>query len=237
MNRIMIFFDVDDTLYDQRVPLANAVHRLLPKETADMDMEKFFLCRSRRSDEVFQDSVDGKMSKEAMHIYRGKWAFADMGIDISDEQALRFQQLYEEEQKKLCLTPEAKELLMFLKEKKIPCGVITNGPGAHQREKVRILGLGQWIEAKAIVISGEIGITKPSKGIFREAEKRCGYQPEELVYIGDSWNNDVTGAENAGWKAVWYNKRGRALPCDADPSVEVITSLAEVKAWFSQENV
>ena len=35
---------------------------------------------------------------------------------------------------------------------------------------------------------------------------------DSLYYIGYSLENDIIGANNAGWKAVWINRYKRKLP-------------------------
>ena len=36
-----------------------------------------------------------------------------------------------------------------------------------------------------------------------------GLSKKETYCIGDSYENDVDGAKNAGWKAIWFNHRER----------------------------
>jgi putative hydrolase of the HAD superfamily len=45
-----------------------------------------------------------------------------------------------------------------------------------------------------------------------------GTAPENSLYVGDTWANDVVGALAAGWKVCWYNPRGRQPGGDHTPS-------------------
>ena len=36
-----------------------------------------------------------------------------------------------------------------------------------------------------------------------------------LLYVGDAFEMDVKGAIEAGWSAVWFNRRDRGVPTDA----------------------
>ena len=49
-------------------------------------------------------------------------------LDISDDLALTFQKTYEKELSSITFFPELKEILEYCSVKKIPIGIITNGP-------------------------------------------------------------------------------------------------------------
>lgn len=49
--------------------------------------------------------------------------------------------------------------------------------------------------------------SKTDKRIFSRAAERMGILPQEICYVGDSFENDIVGAKAAGWNAVWYNHR------------------------------
>lgn len=52
---------------------------------------------------------------------------------------------------------------------------------------------------------------KPEKEIFQLAEKEFHMLPEETLYVGDNYDNDVLGAKSANWQALWFNHRERKL--------------------------
>jgi FMN phosphatase YigB (HAD superfamily) len=51
---------------------------------------------------------------------------------------------------------------------------------------------------------------KPHPHVFEHATKLTGYQPEEILYIGDSFTSDVTGGTDFGWKVAWFTDNGEA---------------------------
>ncbi|MNX51157.1 Fructose-1-phosphate phosphatase YqaB [compost metagenome] len=55
-----------------------------------------------------------------------------------------------------------------------------------------------------VVLSSDIGMTKPSPDIFEFAAHRLGVQPEECLMIDDLLGN-IQGAERAGMKGVVYS--------------------------------
>lgn len=78
-------------------------------------------------------------------------------------------------------------------------------------------------------LSADTGILKPDPRAFETVQKRLGLFPGELIMVGDSWRDDVEGALQAGWTAIWVNRRGLPRP-EHDPDAEVVevTSLAQV---------
>ena len=111
----------------------------------------------------------------------------------------------------LCLYEDAK-VLEKLHDYHI--GIITNG--AHdehtdsQLTKVRHLGLIDQIQS--ITISGEIGIRKPNFEIFELACQRADVLFDEAMFIGDSIQNDIVGANRVGMTSVLIDRNSQKLP-------------------------
>lgn len=58
-----------------------------------------------------------------------------------------------------------------------------------------------------LMSSAEYGVRKPHPAIFAAAAARLNIAPHGLWFIGDSLNNDIRGARQAGMTAVWFNTR------------------------------
>lgn len=80
-------------------------------------------------------------------------------------------------------------------------GILTNGFTDIQQKKFDQLDL--YNRADELIISEEVGVFKPHPGIFEHATELAGCQPEDILYIGDSFNSDVTGGINFSWNVVW----------------------------------
>lgn len=226
----VVLFDLDDTLYDQVVPFREAYEEVF-KDRFDLNIEELFMARHYRSDEVYHLSVSGAISMEEMYIYRGVKPFEDLGFQISEEEALKFQYTYAERQKHLKLSACMKEILTELCKMQVPLGVISNGPAEHQRRKMRDMGLLNWIPEEHMIVSGDDGISKPEKHIFERAQKVFGENPENLIMVGDSWPNDITGAKQAGWKTVWLKRRAwdKIDPAEEKTADHIVRTEEELK--------
>ena len=205
---IGLVFDVDDTLYEQIVPFENAYKSLFD---IDIDMEQFYLLSRYYSDVKFEASRNGEMTMDEYHIYRIQEAAKDLGVFLTDEQALNMQKEYKKNQQKLQMSNITISILKLAKENNVMLGIITNGPSEHQWSKVKALGVERWIDKENIIVSGDYSINKPDIKIFEIMQERLKLPNHSLYYIGDSLENDIVGANNAGWKAIWINRYKRKL--------------------------
>jgi putative hydrolase of the HAD superfamily len=79
-------------------------------------------------------------------------------------------------------------------------GLLTDGPGETQRDKLRRLG---WCAAfDAVVVTGPIGAPKPDPRAFEAITEELGATPGATVYVGDDPDRDIAGALDAGLLAV-----------------------------------
>ncbi len=201
-------FDVDDTLYNQITPFLEAYQTVGLDKMYDINTEELFIRSRAYSEEVFGQVSKGLMSVEESGVYRIQKAFLDEGINLAAGKALAVQQQYAKYQKQIKLSDTLHEILVYLKEHNSLIGVITNGPLEHQQSKVNALKLIQYMPKENIFISGRYGINKPDKRLFEICENQLDIQKENTYYIGDSYENDVLGANGAGWKSIYLNRRG-----------------------------
>ena len=210
---ISLVFDVDDTLYEQIVPFENAYKSLFDM---DIDMEKFYLLSRYYSDVKFEASRNGEMTMDEYHIYRIQEAAKDLGVCLTAEQALSMQKEYKKNQQKLQMSNTTISILELAKENDVKLGIITNGPSEHQWSKIKALGIESWISRENIIVSGDYGINKPDVRIFEIMQEKLQLPNDSLYYIGDSIENDIVGANNAGWKSIWINRYKQKSPKEVD---------------------
>ena len=54
-----------------------------------------------------------------------------------------------------------------------------------------------------VIISGEVGVSKPDPRIYEYTCKFANIDPSESLFIGDTFSTDIVGAYRANMKAVW----------------------------------
>lgn len=86
-------------------------------------------------------------------------------------------------------------ILPFLKKQGIKLAIITN---SHKSIKkvIEHLCLNKYFDQ--IVISCEVGLSKPDPKIFTYTARKIGVDPKDVIFIGDSYHTDVIGAKKAG---------------------------------------
>ena len=112
-------------------------------------------------------------------------------------------------------------------------GLVTNGPGDLQYDKLDVSGLRSCFGA--VVVSREVGIAKPNPRIFAITLDRLGVSASDSVFVGDNPKTDITGAHAAGIKAVWLNRDRKPLP-DGVPPEAAVTALTELPATVDRLN-
>ena len=114
--------------------------------------------------------------------------------------------------------PGMAEVLETLKTKGIPMYILSNsGFTAEALTKVLDrLGIGKYF--KKVWSSADYGKIKPDRGIFDMAIETAlkdnpGQQRSDIVFLGDIFETDVTGAHNAGINAIWFDHDGKDIEC------------------------
>lgn len=216
MKKIMIkavFFDLDETLCDSdtawNIAVKETFQRLHEREP-NVSKEAITEAWTAVHQKLFQQLNAGKCSMAEVRDRRFGCLFKELSlpIDRAMEELSGFfcsryltgLRLYED-------VTVLEELTGY------HVGIITNG--AHdehtdsQLSKVRHLGLIERIQS--LTISGEIGVRKPNLGIFKVACERADVLPKEAIFIGDSVQNDIVGANRAGITSVLINRKSEVL--------------------------
>lgn len=84
------------------------------------------------------------------------------------------------------------------------------------------------IQVNDVITSEDVKSYKPNPELFQEALLRLNLDPTEVIHIGDSILSDVSGAQNAGIRAIWLNRFNKAKPEGITPDY-VCMDLYEVR--------
>jgi haloacid dehalogenase superfamily, subfamily IA, variant 3 with third motif having DD or ED/haloacid dehalogenase superfamily, subfamily IA, variant 1 with third motif having Dx(3-4)D or Dx(3-4)E len=101
-------------------------------------------------------------------------------------------------------------------------GIVSNNVLDEQQDKLQVCALDRFVDE--LVVSGEVGVSKPDPTIFRVAMDRLRVRPEETVMVGDSWRADIEGARAVRIRPIWFNPLGTPPP-DLSANVEELRSL------------
>ncbi|HFU7054428.1 TPA: HAD family hydrolase [Bacillus cereus] len=100
-------------------------------------------------------------------------------------------------------------------------GIITNGSTHRQKAKIINTNLNNYFDT--IIISEEVGLSKPDKRIFELALNKLNVQPEDVLFIGDDLEKDIAGPQNVNIKGVWFNPQKIKNTTQIQPYAEINT--------------
>jgi HAD superfamily hydrolase (TIGR01549 family) len=81
-----------------------------------------------------------------------------------------------------------------------------------------------------ILDSVEIGVGKPYPEIFQIALRKLGLPPEQVIFVGDSYERDIIPTQELGMKAIWLKGPNPRIPANTGPLDAWISSLSELEA-------
>ncbi len=195
LNVKAIFFDFDDTLQSRKGAYRLYCEAFLTKYFPDIDEEE----RLRKLDEM-EEYVDGGYKDREVYfpeiIELWKWENHPPMQELYDSFNYDFG-------KHIVMLDGALEVLTEIKKRGYILGCITNGVSSLQNIKLDTAGIRDMFDV--VVVSGDIGIYKPARGIFDEACRRAGVKNEEALFVGDHPVNDIEGALGADMKAIRMN--------------------------------
>lgn len=80
--------------------------------------------------------------------------------------------------------------------------IIANQP-ASRHAQLEAIG----VHAEVIAMSEELGVAKPDRAFFARSLELLGSpDPATVAYVGDRVDNDITGAREAGLRAIWIRR-------------------------------
>ncbi len=112
----------------------------------------------------------------------------------------------------------------------VKVAIITNGSTRRQKAKISNTNLHSCFET--VIISEEVGFSKPDKRIFELALNKLNVQPEDALFVGDDLEKDIGGCQNANMKGIWFNPNRIKNDTEIKPYAEV-NSIDRLISYFT----
>lgn len=194
-------FDCDDTLYDLQEPFNHSVKQFIP--VLPVSLPFFYKVYRKVGDRVFDLEHEHVITSDDVGIYRIYGACKELSIPFTLEQAADFQDAYRKYQGQISMQPVLHE---FFASTSARVSILTNGQEGHQKDKVRTLGMYDYIGDDAIFTSEGIGYAKPDAKAFQTVCDRLSIPYDTMYYIGDNYIKDMEGAKAAGLHTIHFNR-------------------------------
>ncbi len=219
-----VFFDIDDTLYD-----TSGFAKRARKAALNAMIDAGLPLSPDEAYDLLREIIKEKGSNYDKHLnVLTKRVFGEekpllIALGMITYHNVKFALLR--------LFPETMSTLIHLKARGYHLGVISNGITIKQYEKLVRLGLYHFFDS--VITSQEAGVEKPDIAIFELAMKTMGCKAENSVMIGNSFNDDVLGAIDAGMSAVFLTTKlkdsEREIIEKKDLKLDIISDIGQIK--------
>jgi HAD superfamily hydrolase (TIGR01509 family) len=218
-------FDLDGTLVTGSEPRARAFERVRAELDASVPLPSVAAYRCG-----YREALDARLPDRAPDaaVRRAAFetAFDAVGASVPDPTVEAFADAYRRRRLDGVRPVDgAADLLAALSESH-RLVVVTNGPAALQREKLRRTGLAPDVDA--VAVAGRCGVRKPDPELFDVALERVGATTAAATHVGDS-RPDVEGARAAGLDPIFLDSGPGAPPEWLPDGVPVCRSLGAVR--------
>lgn len=205
-----VFIDWDNTLGDFDRSALIAMQQIYLTEHLDRYFDSFqqwLDIYTPHNLQLWEQYGKSLITKDRLSRDRFNYPFQVKGFNDMQDYAIQIEQQFEElaiENTKLI--PHARELTGYLSGK-YPLTLITNGFPSNQHRKLHLTDMERYF--KHLIISEEVGFTKPNPQIFRLAiEANRAEIPDltehDAIMIGDHHSVDIIGAQAAGIDQIYF---------------------------------
>lgn len=212
-----LIFDADDTLFDFKASEKEALEKTLLEYKINYNEEYHLTAYKNINTKIWKELEDGKITQRELKVERFKRYCDYLKYDFNPYE---FSQKYMENlSNSSILFEESLELIKTL-AKNFKLLIITNGLTKVQSGRIKKSLIAPYFED--IIISEEVGISKPNPEIFRlSLEKNNIFSKEEILMIGDNLGSDIKGGLNFGIDTCFYNPERKEIKEDIKPTFEI----------------
>ncbi len=219
-----ILFDLDETLLDFKKTEKEALNSLFNILETTHSTEVLTSTYKIINKKIWGELEDGKITPDELHFERFNRLKNELNL-IETKEFLAEKYTYFLSQGAYVFN-DSKEILDYLKDK-YTLGAVTNGLTVVQKERLRLLEFDKYF--KKIIISQEVGYSKPNPKIFEIAFNELNItEKEKVLMIGDSLNSDIFGGNSFGIKTCYCNFNNIENTSNIKPTYE-INSLLKLK--------
>lgn len=225
MKYKVILFDADETLFDFKKAEKEAFKNTMIDFGIDYDESYHFNTYEEINSAIWKELEQGLITQEKLKTERFRRFIdrLDMNFDENEFASTYMKYLGDGS----FLFEGALELIEDLSNKYI-LSIVTNGLTIVQERRIKKSVIAKYF--KDIVISEEIGISKPHPNIFEHAINNLGeFSKDEILMIGDNLSSDIKGGINYNIDTCWYNPNKVENTSNLTPTYEM-TDYKEIRS-------
>lgn len=207
----VVGFDFDNTLFDEEYFIKTRWQKLLRGYASNL--ERTFFEIYKRKGPYYKFHLDDALNKLKMGISVKKDILSALKKADGDELPLS----------------RAKEVLKSLKNKGLKIGIITDGVKLRQEKRLKKTGIYEFMDF--IYCGKGKKEKKPDKKIIKGIFKRFKIDlPQQFLYVGNDFIEDIEGMLLSGVKACWVTNNKDAIN---NPNLIKIKNLKELSSYLN----
>jgi putative hydrolase of the HAD superfamily len=225
-----VFFDFYNTLVNYDPPREELEARALKDLGIDVSPEAFRRPLVIADEFIYREHARSPLSKRSKEETKAVYAqyqgiiLNEAGIDASPKLIAAILGKWQQLKFKLVLFDDVIPALTHLKGLGLILGLISN-VDRDITPLCQELGLSAMLQV--VVTSQGVGFNKPQPGIFLVALEQAGVKSSEAIYVGDQYQIDVVGANEAGMLGILLDRGGYFEEITDCPRIRSLTEVAE----------
>jgi len=213
----LILIDADNTLFDYNKAEAYALETSLMDFGFQGDLYKIRLDYHVINKKLWQLLEKGGIEKAELSERRFKQLFDQYGLDIPPQDFSKKYLSYLGQSS--FLMEDAQEIIQYLYNKYTVI-IVTNGIKDVQFSRLEKSTIKDYNHG--VVVSEDIGVSKPDPDFFVHAFKLANHQNKKsAIIIGDSLSSDIQGGINFGIDTCWFNYNNSHPDIQLEPTYEI----------------
>ncbi|MDS0527653.1 YjjG family noncanonical pyrimidine nucleotidase [Clostridium sp. SHJSY1] len=217
MKYKVILFDADDTLFDFKKSEKEAFKNTIIEFGINYDENYHFNIYKKINTAIWKELEEGLITQSKLKLERFKRLSQKLNISFNENE---FATSYMNHLgNNSFLLDGASELVEELSKNYI-LSIITNGLTSVQERRIKKSVISKFF--KDIVISEEIGVSKPNPAIFEHAINNLGnFNKSEILIVGDTLHSDIKGGIDYNIETCWFNPNKLENKTELSPTYEV----------------
>lgn len=212
-NKTCVIFDLDDTLYSE----------LDYMKSGYKAVSEYIL--SIEGINIYLDML--LAYNNGMNVFETIIKEYNLSLTVND-----LLKIYREHLPIISIYPDALQFINKLKNYNIPLGIITDGRGTSQRNKLKGLGIFEYFND--IIISEEFGTEKPNPNNYLYYHNK--YSNYNFYFFGDNLKKDFNVPIELGWISFCLLDKGynihKQLEMENQNSISFIKSYNEINCYY-----
>ena len=202
----VVCFDLDDTLFKE-IDFLKSAYR---------EIASYAVCQCTGASGSVQ-VLEEKAYEVMLEAYQsGKNAFETLneylGLELPIVEML---QIYREHKPLIVLDEDTRLTLDRLKAEGVLMGIVSDGRELTQWNKIRALGLREWVDESCIIINSDVESFKPASIGYERVETAIKALSNDIewafTYVGDNLKKDFIYPNKKGWQTICLEDDGRNI--------------------------